>query len=84
MKKDIHPEYKLAHVSCACGNVFQTRSSKGDIRVDICSKCPPFYTGQQRFVDTAGRVERFRKKFGKGKTEGVSSSQAEAPPPAGK
>ena len=69
MKKGIHPDYKLSHVSCACGNVFQTRSSKGDIRVDICSKCHPFYTGQQRFVDTAGRVERFRKKFGKSKTE---------------
>ncbi len=69
MKKGIHPEYKQATVSCACGNVFQTRSSKGDIRVDICSKCHPFYTGQQRFVDTAGRVERFRKKFGKSKTE---------------
>ena len=84
MKKGIHPEYKQANVSCACGNVFQTRSVKGDIRVDICSKCHPFYTGQQRFVDTAGRVERFRKKFGKSKTEGVSSSQAGAPPSTGK
>lgn len=70
MKKGIHPDYKQSHVSCACGNVFQTRSVKGDIRVDICSKCHPFYTGQQRFIDTAGRVERFRKKFGKSKTEG--------------
>ena len=74
MKKGIHPEYKQATVSCACGNVFQTRSSKGDIRVDICSKCHPFYTGQQRFVDTAGRVERFRKKFGKSKEQGAASA----------
>ena len=67
MKKDIHPEYKTAIVSCACGSVFQTRSTKGDIRVDICSNCHPFFTGKQKFVDTAGRVERFRRKFGKKK-----------------
>ena len=67
MKKEIHPEYKMAMVSCACGNVFQTRSTKGDIRVDICSNCHPFFTGQQKFIDTAGRVERFRRKFGKKK-----------------
>ena len=74
MKEGIHPDYKLATVSCACGNVFQTRSTKGDFRVDICSKCHPFYTGRQKFVDTAGRVERFRKKFGKSKQEGASST----------
>ena len=74
MKEGIHPDYKLATVSCACGNAFQTRSTKGDFRVDICSKCHPFYTGRQKFVDTAGRVERFRKKFGKSKKEGASSS----------
>lgn len=67
MKKGIHPEYKTAMVSCACGSVFATRSTKGDIRVDICSSCHPFYTGKQRFVDTAGRVEKFKKKFGKKK-----------------
>lgn len=72
MKEGIHPDYKLATVSCACGNVFQTRSTKGDLRVDICSKCHPFFTGQQKFIDTAGRVERFRKKFGKSKKEGAS------------
>ena len=74
MKEGIHPDYKLATVSCACGNVFQTRSTKGDFRVDICSKCHPFYTGRQKFVDTAGRVERFRKKFGKSKKEEASPS----------
>ena len=65
MKEGIHPDYKLTTVSCACGNVFRTRSTKGDFRIEICSKCHPFYTGRQKFVDTAGRVERFRKKFGK-------------------
>lgn len=67
MKEKIHPEYKLSTVSCACGNVFQTRSTKGDLRLDICSKCHPFFSGMQKFIDTAGRVERFRKKFGKKK-----------------
>lgn len=67
MKEKIHPEYKLSTVSCACGNVFQTRSTKGDLRLDICSKCHPFFSGMQKFIDTAGRVERFRKKFSKKK-----------------
>lgn len=65
MKKEIHPQYKTAIVSCACGSVFTTRSTKGDIRLDICSQCHPFFTGKQKFIDTAGRVERFRKKFSK-------------------
>ncbi|MBI3333379.1 MAG: 50S ribosomal protein L31 [Candidatus Omnitrophica bacterium] len=65
MKKEIHPEYKAATISCACGEVIHTRSTKGSFRVEICSKCHPFFTGKQRFVDTAGRVERFQKKFGK-------------------
>lgn len=65
MKKDIHPEYKLATITCACGNTFQTRSTKGSFHVEICSQCHPFYTGRQKFVDTAGRVERFRKRFSK-------------------
>ena len=65
MKKEIHPDYKLTTISCACGEVFQTRSTKGDFRVEICSKCHPFYTGKQKFVDTAGRVERFRRRFKK-------------------
>ncbi len=65
MKADIHPEYKLATVACACGETFQTRSTKGNMRIDICSKCHPFFTGTRKFIDTAGRVERFRKKFSK-------------------
>ena len=64
MKKNIHPEYKEATVTCACGNVIKTRSIKSDIRVEICSSCHPFFTGKQKLVDTAGRVERFRRKYG--------------------
>lgn len=64
MRQGIHPEYKLATVHCACGNTFQTRSTETDIHVEICSVCHPFFTGQQRIVDTAGRVERFRRKWG--------------------
>ncbi|MBI3318436.1 MAG: 50S ribosomal protein L31 [Candidatus Omnitrophica bacterium] len=67
MKKEIHPEYKLATVSCACGETFQTRSTKGNMRIEVCSKCHPFFSGKQRFLDTAGRVERFQKKFSKKK-----------------
>ena len=65
MQSDIHPEYKAATITCGCGEVIHTRSTKGNFRIDICSKCHPFFTGQQRFLDTAGRVERFQKKYGK-------------------
>lgn len=64
MKKGIHPEYVECTVSCACGNTFTTRSTKKEIRVEICSKCHPFFTGKQKFVDSAGRVEKFKKKYG--------------------
>jgi large subunit ribosomal protein L31 len=64
MKKDIHPEYIEANVTCACGNTFTTRSTKKEIRVEICSACHPFFTGKQKFVDSAGRVEKFKKKYG--------------------
>ncbi len=63
MKKDIHPEYFQTTVRCACGNVVETGSTKKDIRVEICSKCHPFFTGKQKLVDTAGRIERFRRKY---------------------
>ncbi|HKW86241.1 MAG TPA: 50S ribosomal protein L31 [Nitrospiraceae bacterium] len=65
MKKGIHPAYREATVSCACGARFKTRSTVGDIKVDICSNCHPFFTGTQKIVDTEGRVERFRKKYAK-------------------
>ena len=64
MKKDIHPKYEVTTVSCACGNVFETRSTTKDIRVEICSNCHPFMTGRQKLIDTAGRVERYRRKYG--------------------
>ena len=64
MKKGIHPEYGECRVVCACGNTFVTRSSKKEIRVEICSQCHPFFTGKQKLVDSAGRVEKFRKKYG--------------------
>jgi large subunit ribosomal protein L31 len=66
MKAGIHPQYEEVNVTCACGNKFRTRSThKGDIRVEICSNCHPFYTGRQRVVDTEGRVDRFQKKYAK-------------------
>ena len=65
MKEKTHPKYKEVAVTCACGANFRTGSTMGkDIRVDICSNCHPFYTGKQKFVDTAGRVEKFNRKFG--------------------
>jgi len=64
MKKGIHPKYFETTVTCACGNRFKTRSTKKDIRIEICSKCHPFFTGKQKLVDSAGRVERFRRKYG--------------------
>ncbi len=65
MKKDIHPEYHLANVKCACGNEFQVGSTLKEIKVEICSQCHPFFTGKQKLVDTAGRVEKFMRKYGK-------------------
>ena len=64
MKKGIHPEYDESTIICACGNTFTTRSTKKEIRVEICSACHPFFTGKQKFIDSAGRVEKFRKKYG--------------------
>ena len=63
MKEGIHPEYKPAVIRCSCGAVWETRSTKENISVDVCSKCHPFYTGRQKLVDTGGRVDRFKKKF---------------------
>ncbi|HZK12145.1 MAG TPA: 50S ribosomal protein L31 [Atribacterota bacterium] len=63
MKKDIHPKYEKATISCACGNTFETGSTKKNMKVEICSVCHPFFTGKQKIIDTAGRVERFNKKY---------------------
>ena len=64
MKKDIHPEYVECNVTCACGNTFKTRSNNAEIRLDICSACHPFFTGSEKIVDSAGRVDKFKKKYG--------------------
>ncbi|HNZ66346.1 MAG: 50S ribosomal protein L31 [Planctomycetes bacterium] len=63
MKDNIHPKYEEATVTCGCGETFKTRSTKKEIQVEICSQCHPFYTGKQKLIDTAGRVEKFQKKF---------------------
>ena len=63
MKEKIHPNYVEATITCACGNTWQTRSTKANVHLDICSRCHPYFTGEQRIVDTAGRVERFRKRY---------------------
>jgi len=68
MKPDIHPLYGTATVHCACGNSFETRSTVASIHTDICAVCHPFYTGKAKLVDTAGRVERFRQKYGRKET----------------
>jgi large subunit ribosomal protein L31 len=89
MKAEIHPEYAEVTVTCVCGNTFQTRSTMGkDFHVEICSDCHPFFTGKQKLVDTAGRVDRFRKKYGENYTEAkpkpkpkAAAKQAEKPAP---
>lgn len=85
MKADIHPNYIDTTVTCGCGNTFQTRSTVPKINVEICSACHPFYTGKMRFVDTAGRVEKFQKKYGwakrKDQEEAPAAPAAEAAAP---
>ena len=64
MKKDLHPDYNETTITCACGQVIHTRSTKQNIRVDICSNCHPFFTGEKKYVDSAGRIERFKQRYG--------------------
>jgi large subunit ribosomal protein L31 len=66
MKEGIHPNFEKTTITCACGNVIETRSTKKDIKVEICSKCHPFFTGKQKLVDTGGRVDRFKRRFNRG------------------
>ncbi len=73
MKEGIHPQYVAARIVCACGHVVETRSTRSEIHVEICAACHPFYTGKQKLVDTAGRVERFNRKYGKGGTPGAAA-----------
>ena len=69
MKQGIHPDYVVATVHCSCGNTFTTRSTRSELRVEICSNCHPFYTGKQKLVDTGGRVERFQRRYAKQQAE---------------
>lgn len=90
MREGIHPNYPASRVACACGNTFVTRSTKGDMQVDVCAKCHPFYTGTQKLMDTAGRVDRFRKRYEKTQAAQAATQAAreakeakkEAAPPA--
>jgi len=75
MKKNIHPTYKKSVVTCVCGNTFETRSTTGDLHVEICSACHPFYSGKQKLVDSAGRVERFKRKYAGRKQESTPAQQ---------
>lgn len=72
MKAKIHPQYVLATISCACGNTFQVRNTVGDLRLEICSSCHPFFTGKQKLVDSAGRVEKFMRKYQKGEEKAAA------------
>jgi large subunit ribosomal protein L31 len=72
MKEGIHPKYHKVLVTCACGNEFETRSTKSEIRLELCSACHPFFTGKQKLVDTAGRIERFQKRYGLNKSKNPS------------
>jgi large subunit ribosomal protein L31 len=73
MKENIHPKYQDTRIRCACGSVIETGSTKDNITVEICSSCHPFFTGKQKLVDTAGRIERFRKKYQKFQAQGKTS-----------
>ncbi len=76
MKENLHPQYVPARASCACGNAFVTKSTVGDLSVDVCSACHPFYTGTQKLIDTAGRVDRFRKRYGTPKAAAPAAAPA--------
>ena len=77
MKTEIHPDYATATVKCACGNTFQTRSTSAEIHLDVCSQCHPFFTGKQKLLDTAGRVERFRQKYLKTNEKAAAAAETE-------
>ena len=81
MKKGIHPNYVTCSVTCACGNAFDTRATIKALKVDICSQCHPFYTGKQKYVDTAGRVQKFMQRYGdfRKKNKGEPADKAETP-----
>ncbi len=78
MKQGIHPEYVLAHVRCSCGNEFETRSTRPEIRVELCNQCHPFYTGKQKLVDSGGRVERYKQRYAKTEAKKAAVAEVEA------
>jgi large subunit ribosomal protein L31 len=84
MKEGIHPDYKPAKVLCACGNLIETRSVRGDFHIEICSNCHPFFTGKQKIMDTAGRIEKFKTRYGSGPTTAAPAKKVEAAPAAKK
>jgi large subunit ribosomal protein L31 len=79
MKPDLHPVYAPSRITCACGNVVETRSSRGSFAVEVCSNCHPFFTGKYKLLDTAGRVEKFRKKYAAKPAAGEASAEGAAP-----
>jgi large subunit ribosomal protein L31 len=80
MKEGIHPNYKAAHVVCACGNVIDTRSTRGDFHVEICAACHPFFTGKVKILDTAGRIEKFKTRYAAAPAEKAAPKKVEAAP----
>lgn len=84
MKPEIHPVYVPARITCACGNVIETRSTRGSFHVEICANCHPFFTGKYKLVDTAGRVERFRKKYEGTAQTAAKAAEKKAAKPSGK
>ncbi len=84
MKEAIHPEYKAAKIVCACGNVIETRSTRGDFHIEICAQCHPFFTGKQKIMDTAGRIERFKTRYASKPDAKPEPKKAAPPPPAPK
>jgi large subunit ribosomal protein L31 len=78
MKEAIHPDYKPAKVVCACGNVIETRSTRGDFHIEICAQCHPFFTGKQKIMDTAGRIEKFKNRYGANPVTSPAPKKAEA------
>ena len=78
MKEGIHPEYKEAEIECACGFMIKTKSTRGSFKVDICSACHPFYTGKQKLLDSAGRIDKFRRKYGR-ETPGLAKATPTGP-----
>ena len=76
MRTDIHPDYEAVSIRCSCGNVIETRSTGGDLSVELCSECHPFYTGKQKLVDTGGRIDRFERRYGRRKKAGGATEEA--------